>query len=464
MLIALAIVVPALAVLASLPYWLPQRVVALRMRVFAAVNGDEGISVPGPQIGIDDYLRAYADPAANGRSRGAALSDLFWYWLAPGPHVHQEHLEAGPRYDEVAKTTRRILIKSKTESEELTARVAARVLDELDAPRATLVRLRDAMMPIWAELYYELVFEEPCPREARELIVGNANDVVTALKCTGLRHMRKRRELTDYVYRRIVRGDVPHELPGTLSTMEQAWSLQGTFFNTAVVQMSEAMAHLLLAIAEHPGVQARLVANQDDTNYLDAVIDEALRAYPLFGIAHRILTAPLELPDQTVPTGSVLCFSYPDFHRQGYPHPTEFEPDRWADLVAKDVNFIPFGVTANRPCPARGLAPVTMRVVTRAVLERFELASSVAHTRSLPSRGPALFIRRSVGLAPARRRAILAFLRARDRWEDVYRGVVQLVLGSYMVWDARRKRLCQNYFAELARATSGQHPICPESR
>jgi hypothetical protein len=462
MLIVLGIVVLAVAGLASLPYWLPQRVVRLRMRVFAAVNGDEGISVPGPQIGLDDYLRAYADPAAGGRSRGAALSDLFWYWLAPGPHVHQEHLEAGPRYDEVAKTTRRILIKPKAESEELTARVAERVLDELGAPRMTLVRLRDAMMPIWAELYYELVFQEPCPREARELIVGNADDVVTALKCNGLRHMRKRGKLTDYLHKRIVNGDVPHELPATLSTMEQAYSLQGTFFNTAVVQMSEGMAHLLLAIAEHPDVQARLVANPDDAEYLDAVIDESLRTYPLFGIAHRILTSPLELPDQTVPAGSVLCFSYPDFHQQGYPHPTEFQPDRWAHLAAKDVNFIPFGVTANRPCPARGLAPVTMRVVTRAVLDRFELASSVAHTRSLPSRGPALLIRRPVGLSSARQRSILAFLRARDRWEDVYRGIVQLVFGSYMVWDARRKRLCQNYFAELDRNLPGPPPAgCP---
>ena len=449
MLITLGIVVLAIALLVSLPYWLPQRVVALRARVFAAVNGDEGISVPGPQIGMDDYLRAYSDPAAGGRSRGAALSDLFWYWLAPGPHVHQEHLEAGPRYDEAARTTRRILIKPKAESEELTARVAARVLDEIDAPVATLVRLRDAMMPIWAELYYELVFQEPCPREARELIVGNANDVVTALKCNGLRHMRKRGKLTDYLHRRIVAGEVPHALPVTLSTMEQAYYLQGTFFNTAVVQMSEGMAHLLLAIAQHPDVQARLVAHPGDGGYLDAVIDEALRTYPLFGIAHRILTADVHLPGQTVPAGSVLCFSYPDFHQQGYAHPSEFQPDRWSEIAAKDVNFIPFGVTANRPCPARGIAPVTMRVVTRAVLDRFELASSVAHTRSLPSRGPALFIRRSTGLSAARRRSILLFLHARDRWEDVYRGIAQLIFGSYMVWDARRKRLCQNYFAEL---------------
>jgi hypothetical protein len=322
------------------------------------------------------------------------------------------------------------------------------VLDQIDAPVATLVRLRDAMMPIWAELYYELVFNEPCPPDARELIVANANDVVTALKCNGLRHMGKRGRLTDYLHRRIVEGTVPHQLPGTLSTMEQAYYLQGTFFNTAVVQMSEGMAHLLLAIAEHPEVQSRLVENPDDSDYLDAVIDESLRTYPLFGIAHRILTADVELPDQTVSAGSVLCFSYPDFHQQGYPHPTEFRPERWGGIAAKDVNFIPFGVTANRPCPARGLAPVTMRVVTRAVLDRFELASSVAHTRSLPNRGPALFIRRTRPLGAARRRGTLLFLRVRDRWEDVYRGVVQLIFGSYMVWDARRKRLCQNYFAE----------------
>ncbi|MFD1050121.1 hypothetical protein ACFQ1S_33665 [Kibdelosporangium lantanae] len=30
--------------------------------------------------------------------------------------------------------------------------------------------------------------------------------------------------------------------------------------------------------------------------------------------------------------------------------------------------------------------------------------------------------------------------------EDVSRSVVQLVLGTYMVWDARRQRLCQRYF------------------
>ncbi len=114
------------------------------------------------------------------------------------------------------------------------------------------------MMPVWAEVYYELVFLEPCPRTARELIVGNADDVVSALKCTRLRHMGRRNRLTRYLRRRIDAGEVPFELPARMTPGEQAYYLQGAFFNTAVVQMSEAMAHLLLAVAQHPVVQERL--------------------------------------------------------------------------------------------------------------------------------------------------------------------------------------------------------------
>jgi hypothetical protein len=411
----------ATAALVTAPAWLPARVVALRMRIFELVNGQDVVTIPGEQVDARDFRRVYADPAANGRSRGAALSDLFWYWLAPGPEVHQEHLEAGPRYDEVAKCTRHILVRSKKDSEELARRVAAHVLDGLDGG---LLRIRDEMMPIWAELYYELVFDEPCPPEARDLIVGHADDVVSALKCVRPRNMRRRARLTKYLRRRL--ADVPHPLPQSLTPEEQAFYLQGTFFNTAVVQMSEAMAHLLMIIAQRPDVQRRLVEHPDDDAYLDQVIDDGLREYPLFGIAHRISTADIDLADLTIPAGTVLCFSYPGFAAQ----------------AAKD-EFIPFGVAQNRACPARGLAPPTMRVVTREVLRRFSLASTARHTRSIPNRGPALLTPRGA----RRKRAPLVWLAVRDRWEDVWRSFAQLVFGTYMVLDARKQALCSTYFA-----------------
>jgi hypothetical protein len=422
-------------------------VVTLRGKVFEKVNGDNAITFPNATVGPERFHEIYAHPAATGRSRGAQLSDLFWYWLSPGPEVHQEHLEAGPRYDDVARTTLALLSGRSDALADTAARCAARVLDELVTRRATLVRLRDLMMPVWAEYFYELVFAESCPRAARDLIVGHANDVVTALKCTGLRHPARRARLTRYLARRVAAGDVRQPLPTSLSPTEQVHYLQGTFFNTAVVQMSEAMAHLLLVLAQHPDVTARLAGSPDDDRYFGHVLDETMRLYPLFGIAHRITTADIPLDEHTtLPEGSVLCFSYPDYHATGYTDPDVFDPDRWEHVSARTAHHIPFGVAANRPCPAWRLAPLAMRAVTREVLRRFRLHSTVAHTRSLPSRGPCLLVRASSPLPPRGVATVGAFLRVRDRWEDLWRSVVQLALGTWMVLDARRLRLAGSYF------------------
>jgi hypothetical protein len=432
----------------SLPYWLPGAVVALRNRLFTFINGEEGIPIPGPLVDAEHFRQVYADPASNGRSQGAPLSDLFWYWLAPGPELHQEHLEPGERYDEVALTTRRILAISRQTAEELTTRCLERVLDRAGIRDATLVRLRDLMMPVWADIYYELVFGKPCPPHARQLIVDNANDVVTALKGTGLRHLDKRDRLTRFLVGKIEAGEVPHALPKQLSFEQQAIYLQGVFFNTAVVQSSEAMAHLFMALAQHPEIQAQLVANLDDERYLDRVMAETFRLYPLFGISHRITSAAIAVDEHTtIPRGSVLCFNHPEYHRTGYQDPERFDPDRWERLSPRDAHYIPFGVAGNRPCPAIGLAPITMRAAARAMLQRNTFATAAEHTRSMPNRGPCLLIPKATELDAHRQHALLFRMHLQDRWEDVGRSLIQLVLGTYMVWEARRLRLCERYFA-----------------
>lgn len=460
----------AVLVMVSCPLWLPRCVIALRMRIFGWINGDEGIRVPGDLVDIAQFRQVYGHPGANGRSRGAMLSDLFWYWLSPGAHLHQEHLEPGERYDEVARTTRRFLGVSRGEAEELTARCANRVLDRLGRPR--LVRLRDAMMPVFAEFYYEIVFGEPCPARARELIVANADDVVTALKCCGLRHMGKRDRLTRFLIERVKAGEVVRPLPAALSVREGALYLQGTFFNTAVVQSAEAMAHLLMVLASHVELQTQ-IADGLDERILDRVMEETFRLYPLFGIAHRITSTDIPLPrsqgalgdpdetgcpaaPRTIPAGSVLCFDYPAFHRAGFDRPDSFDPDRWRGVVIREANHIPFGMAANRPCPAWRLAPITMRVVAREVLRRHRVRTAAAHSRSLPNRGPVVLLPRDTAARPGAGITLscwLALLWLRDRWEDVYRSVVQLIFGSFMVWHARQLRLCTRYF-ESARPTS----------
>jgi hypothetical protein len=412
-------------------------VVRLREWIFQRVNGTEGIPVPGPLVGAEHFERVYSDPAADGRSRGAGLSDLFWYWLAPGPQMHQEHLEPGDRYQTVARTTRKVLAVPHTRSDELATAATRRALDGLPQDRTSFTRLRDLLMPVWAEVFHELVFAETCPAETRRLVVANADDVVTALKGLSLRHMRRRDRLTRYLLGRIEAGTCPVVLPPPFTAQETAWYLQGAFFNTAVVQMSEAMAHILLCAT---GYRTDL---SDDS--LDRLIDETLRVHPLFGIAHRITSAPIAVGDVTLPAGSVLLFNYLAFQRTGPAGDDTFDPERWKTLKRKETHFIPYGVTANRACPARGAAPVMLRAATREVLRRFTLASSVRHTRSLPSRGPAFLTPiGQPGPTPGR----LLVLRHADAVADAGRSVKQLVLGTWMVLDARRQRLCATYFEE----------------
>jgi Cytochrome P450 len=235
---------------------------------------------------------------------------------------------------------------------------------------------------------------------------------------------------------------VPHTLPDGLSTQESAYYLQGAFFNTAIVQMSEAMTHLLLVVAKHPFLLDRL----DDDRFVDGLIDETLRLYPLFGIAHRVTSADISLDEQTsIPAGSVVCFDYPAYHRLGFTDPDRFDPTR---PFPRDAHHIPFGMPANRPCPAWRLAPVTMRAVLRETVRRYRLYSSAAHLRSIPNRGPCLLVPVSQHLSGGRPGFALALMRLRDRWEDVSRSLIQLVLGTYMVWHARRLKLCSRYFAD----------------
>ncbi|WNG46023.1 cytochrome P450 [Archangium minus] len=448
---------------------LPVAIIGLRNRIFTRINGEEGIPIPGERVDVSHFKELYSNPAADGRSDGAALSDLFWYWLSPGAEIHQEHLEPGERYEEVAQTTRRILSLPKKTAEELAARCTVRVLEERAIHRATLVRLRDLMMPIWAEFYYELVFNEQCPREARDLIVGNANDVVTALKGLSLRHMDRRLRLTRYLKARLQAGAVAHELPSCLSLEQKAFYLQGVYFNTAVVQMSEAMAHLVMFLAQNQEIQARLADNLEDDRYLDRIITESLRLYPLFGIAHRITSSDIRVDDKTtLPKGSVLCFNYQAYHHEGFEDPLRFDPDRWLKHSTKESNYMPFGAAANRPCPAQAIALVTMRAVARETIRRFSVFSTASHTRPLPNRGPCVLEPRKGNPEPRLREELLASMSAREPWEEVGRSVLQLVLGTYMVLDAKRLRLCQRYFeaerqasASTAGAKASRCPFSP---
>ncbi|AJQ96826.1 cytochrome P450 [Gynuella sunshinyii] len=435
----------------SLPYWLPPLIIRLRMNVFTRINGEEALHLPSDSFNAEDFKTLYGNPALSGRSKGAELSDLFWYWLAPGPEVHPEHLELSDRYRNLSRFTRQLMARSRTELESMIDQY------QQDPLRLSLhhkknwtsIRLRDAFMPLWADFFYRLLFNEPCNEKTRNLIVNHASDVVNALKCCKLRNMSKRHQLTEFLVNKLESNEFPHPFPPGLTTLEQAHYLQGAFFNTAIVQMSEAMSHLIMVIAQHPHCQERLRSGDHD-HYLDDVINESLRLNPLFGIAHRIVTDTVNFKGSTIKKGTVVCFNYPEFHKQGYENPDQFNPDRWQQCPAKDSNFMPFGITSNRSCPAQGLATVTMRRLAFHVINSYWFTSPVPHTRSLPNRGPCLvMLSQSVSGHRFIRHIILPLMLLRDHWEDLYRSLTQLVFGTIMILHAKKLKLCKKYFQQL---------------
>jgi hypothetical protein len=56
-------VTTGLALVASFPYWLPEAVVRLRIRIFTAINGEEGIEIPGNLVDASRLKQIYSHPA-----------------------------------------------------------------------------------------------------------------------------------------------------------------------------------------------------------------------------------------------------------------------------------------------------------------------------------------------------------------------------------------------------------------
>ena len=273
--------------------------------------------------------------------------------------------------------------------------------------------------------------------------------------------------------------------------------------------MSEAMSHLALALAQHPHVVAKLRAAEakGDGTYLGHVISEALRVWPLFGIAHRITSEDIEVPTKdgskgaTLPKGSVLCFNYPAYHMSGYDNPEQFIPERWEVLRERNCNYMPFGPPNNRPCPGKRLALIWMRAVTRVLLRNVELYSCAEHTRSLPCGAPLLIVPKPDGRAPADGAerddgavdisqkvplggaaksgaaksgavlergmsvvAVAGFMAAMRGWllvESVWRPVLQAINEVVMLKESKKLKLAQRYFLHDYKDADNSDPNKP---
>lgn len=154
---------------------------------------------------------------------------------------------------------------------------------------------------------------------------------------------------------------------------------------TSAVTMTWAMYWL----ARMPEVRARLLDELDAAGehaepdalaslpYLDAVIKETLRLWPVVPDVPRILAKPMELKGYTLPPGTYLvaCTALVHSREDLYPEPETFSPQRFLERKFSPYEYFPFG-GGDRKCSGSHFAVYESKIVLATLLQRgrFRLA------------------------------------------------------------------------------------------
>ena len=204
------------------------------------------------------------------------------------------------------------------------------------------------------------------------------------------RRERVDRELFELIDERRVTGDdgddvlamllqARHEDGGPMSPQELRDELM-TLLVAGHETTASALAWAFTALTRHPAVLDRLVAavDADEEEYVTATVQETLRARPVLpNAAPRLVMRPVRIgPVEYEPGCAISPNAYLIHHDPAiYPEPYAFRPERFLEEGPGTYTWIPFG-GGRRRCLGASFAQLEMRLVLRAVLQRFELRAA----------------------------------------------------------------------------------------
>lgn len=170
--------------------------------------------------------------------------------------------------------------------------------------------------------------------------------------------------------------------------LEEAITLLFAGQDTSAATLSWTL-HLL---SQHMDVQERLaehlLKNEDD-RYLEAVLKESMRLYPVapFVVRH-VGDTPLRIPggNATIPAGTLACIWIYSLHRNPAvwkDRPNEFVPERWllqqGAAPPTSAAYMPFCL-GPRQCLGQPLAQTVLRTLLARVVRAFVLTPSARAT------------------------------------------------------------------------------------
>ncbi|MEY9947057.1 cytochrome P450 [Kitasatospora sp. GAS1066B] len=435
-LLILLIAIPAAAATAAVLAFAahPRLAAAYRFRLLTKDDGPAGtpmIRLPNQDIHGPVLEELFAHESASHRGDTHARRAIR-HFHRPADE-HQENIDPDhPRYAELARATFRALAVPREEIAAMARRCTRQVLDDAWPLGTTsrVLRLMDLAVPISARLMFELAFRTAPTQEQIALIGRSARDSMRTSK--GLRpagDADAALALLDLVRTKVTEHGGCPEIFGpdsTLDTTSRSKHLQGVFFNTGVIQLSEGVCHTVLEASRHPHVVERIVEN--DPRYLDHLLSEALRLYPLHATIQRLVTDDIPLsPAVTIPRGTQLLFDIGRHQRTGHTEPDAFNPHRWEQRGRADSGFVGFGL-GRRKCPAERCSRTAAAVIVRELLSSFAVHAPTRHTRGLEGGG--LCCLTAYGSPPPAGFVLgskKALVRTRDQAERVAVGAAQLV-------------------------------------
>ncbi|WAS93183.1 cytochrome P450 [Nannocystis punicea] len=150
-----------------------------------------------------------------------------------------------------------------------------------------------------------------------------------------------------------------------------------------------ALAWSIYWLLRHPDRLEKLLAELDAAGerpepealarlpYLEAVVHETLRLYPIAPDAPRMLARPLELAGYTLPAGAGVAVATALLHVRPdiYPEPHAFRPERFVGRKYSPFEYTPFG-GGHRRCLGAAFATYEMKLVLATLLRHYRLKLS----------------------------------------------------------------------------------------
>ncbi|XP_043969078.1 cytochrome P450 3A56-like [Gambusia affinis] len=164
---------------------------------------------------------------------------------------------------------------------------------------------------------------------------------------------------------------------------------------------SSSLSFLAYNLATNPEVMRKLQEEIDSTfpnkapvqyqslmemDYLDSVINESLRLFPIAARLERVAKASVEINGLVIPKDMVILVPTWPLHRDPeiWPEPEKFKPERFSKKNKEDIDpytYMPFGI-GPRNCIGMRFALVVMKLAVVEILQRYSF--SVCRETEIP--------------------------------------------------------------------------------